>query len=84
MVVFFLDDLLVYSKNIEDHKKHLRHLFEILRENKPCAKCAKCTIASSEVNFLGHRVNAEGVYMQTRLMDAILNWPALKSILSSF
>lgn len=79
-LVLFLDDVLVYSKTIEEHKIHLRRLFEILKANKLYAKRSKCHIEVQEVEFfLGFNISQDGVKMQTRLLDAMLDWPMPKS-----
>ena len=53
-VVVFIDDILVYSKNEEEHKEHLRLVFEKLREHQLYAKFSKCEFWLKEVGFLGH------------------------------
>lgn len=79
-LVLFLDDVLVYSKSVEEHKVHLRRLFEILQKNKLYVKRTKCAIGVDVVDFLGYRVSKEGVHMQQRLIDAILDWPVPTSV----
>ncbi len=79
-VVLFLDDLLVYSKTEEEHKIHLRKVFEILRRHKLYAKRSKCAFGVAEVEFLGHNVSAEGVSMQDRIVNAVLEWPQPRSV----
>lgn len=79
-LVLFLDDVLVYSKSIEEHKAHLRRLFETLRKHKLYAKRSKCNIEVQEVDFLGFKIGADGVKMQSRLVDGILEWPTPRSV----
>ena len=79
-LVMFLDDVLVYSRSIEEHKEHLRKLFTILWDNKLYAKPSKCVIGVDEVDFLGFKVNKKGVQMQKLLMDSILEWPVPASV----
>ena len=55
-VVLFLDDILVYSKSIEEHEEHLRKVLQILRENKLYAKFSKCEFWLNNVQFFGHIV----------------------------
>lgn len=74
-VVVFLDDILVYSCNMEEHKKHLKALFDILRKENLYAKIAKCEIGRSLVEFVGHVVSADGIDMQMDLKKAFLDWP---------
>nr|GEW37494.1 hypothetical protein [Tanacetum cinerariifolium] len=51
----FIDDILIYSRNKEKHKNHLRIILEILRKEKLYAKFSKCDLWISIVQFLGHR-----------------------------
>lgn len=74
-LVLFLDDVLVYIKSIEEYKMHLRRLFEILRKHKLYVKRFKCTFGTSEVDFFGYKIISQGVYMQERLFNAIIDWP---------
>src|SRR4051812_21531192 len=60
-VMVFIDDILIYSKNVEDHEKHLRLIMEKLREHQLYAKFDKCEFWLSEVGFLGHIVSKEGI-----------------------
>ena len=53
-VVVFIDDILVYSENEEDHVEHLRVILTRLREHKLYAKFSKCEFWLREVPFLGH------------------------------
>ena len=57
-VVVFIDDILMYSKNTQEHKQHLRIVLQILREKKLFAKLSKCDLWLKEVSFLGHIVSA--------------------------
>lgn len=79
-LVLFLDEFLVYSESIEKHRVPMLRFFEILQTNKLFARSSKCSIGASEVNFVGYRANKKGIYMQMRLMDAKLDWPAPKSV----
>ena len=73
--MLFFDDILVYSASVEDQKHNLRQLFEILRKHKLFAKRSKCSIGRDTVDFAGHTVSPNGISMQTRLTDAITDWP---------
>ena len=60
-VVVFIDDILVYSKDAQEHEHHLRIVFQTLRENQLFAKLSKCDFWLKEVSFLGHIVSAEAI-----------------------
>ena len=60
-VVVFIDDILVYSKDAQEHEHHLRIVFQTLRENQLFAKLSKCDFWLKEVSFLGHIVSTEGI-----------------------
>ena len=59
-VVVFIDDILVFSKNEEEHEEHLRLVLEKLREHQLYAKFSKCEFWLKEVGFLGHVISGEG------------------------
>ncbi|XP_060182215.1 uncharacterized protein LOC132611867 [Lycium barbarum] len=75
-LVVFIDDILIYSKNSEDHKKHLRI---ILQDKKLYAKLSRCEFWLGEVDFLGHIVSAEGVKVDPSKIQAIVEWKQPKS-----
>ena len=60
-VVCYLDDILVYSKDIEEHLEHLRQVFDVLRWEQLYAKVSKCHWAQPQVEYLGHIVSADRV-----------------------
>ncbi len=60
-VVVFIDDILVYSRNIEEHDRHLRIVLQTLREKQLYAKLSKYEFWLKEISFLGHIVSFEGI-----------------------
>ena len=74
-VIVFLDDILIFSKTLQEHQKHVRKVLELLRENKLYAKMSKCEFFKEEISFLGHVVNSEGVSMEKEKVKAIREWP---------
>ncbi|KAA3470922.1 reverse transcriptase [Gossypium australe] len=79
-VVVFIDDILVYSKTEEEHESHLRVVLQILREKQLYAKFSKCEFWLKEVTFLGHVVSAEGIRVDPRKIEAVLEWKSPKSV----
>ena len=64
-VLIYLDDILVYSKTIEEHKKLLDRVFYYLNLNKLYLKEKKCSLFLEKVNFLGHVISKDGVSMES-------------------
>ena len=62
-VVVFIDDILIYSKNNEEHAQHFRIVLTRLREHKLYAKFSKCEFLLDRVQFLGHVLTPEGISM---------------------
>ena len=58
-VVVFINNILVYSRDKEEHEQHLRKMLQILRDNKLYAKFSKCEFWLEKVPFLGHFVSKE-------------------------
>ena len=79
-VVCYLDDLLLYSKNISDHIKLLDRVFGLLSKNKLFLKDSKCHLFLEKVNFLGHIVSANGISVEQGKVDAIKNWPVPETV----
>ena len=76
----FLDDILIYSKTLEEHEQHVRRVLDALREQKLYAKESKCEFFKHEVEFLGHRVGQDGVRMMEDKVQAIREWPTPCSV----
>ena len=60
-VVVYLDDILVFSKNEEEHAEHFRLVLEKLREHQLYAKFSKCEFWLPEVTYLGHVISKDGI-----------------------
>jgi hypothetical protein len=85
-VVVFIDDILVFSKMIEEHEEHLRLVLEKLRSNQLYAKFSKCEFWLTEVAFLGHIISTGGVSVDPGNLKDVLNWmpPTTVSEIQSF
>ena len=70
-VVVYFDDILVYSKNPEDHLSHLREVLLVLRNNSLFANRDKCTFCVDSIVFLGFIVNKKGVHVDPEKIKAI-------------
>nr|XP_011457308.1 PREDICTED: uncharacterized protein LOC105349392 [Fragaria vesca subsp. vesca] len=76
-VVVSMDDILIYSKTLEDHDRHLRIILQVLKEAKLYANFGKCEFWKEEVKFLCHVVSKEGITVDPSKVEAVLNWSRL-------
>jgi hypothetical protein len=72
--VVFIDDILINSKNREEHVEHLRIVLTRLREHQLYAKFSKCTFWLEEIQFLGHFLSAKGIAVDPNKVKDILEW----------
>ena len=79
-VVVFIDDILVFSRNEEEHEEHLRLVLQRLRENQLYAKLSKCEFWLKEVSFLGHVISEGGVSVDPGKVRDVLEWEAPKNV----
>jgi hypothetical protein len=79
-VVVFIDDILVYSKNEEEHTRHLHVILQQLRDHQLYAKFSKCAFWLKEVPFLGHVISAEGITVDPSKVQEVLDWKSPKSV----
>jgi hypothetical protein len=78
--VVFIDDILIYSNNEEEHAQHLRTVLNRLREHKLYAKFSKCEFWLDRVQFLGHVLTPEGVSVDPSKVQDVLSWKSPKSV----
>jgi hypothetical protein len=78
-VVVFIDDILIYSKNEEEHAEHLRIVLQRLREHKLYAKFTKCEFWLDSVKFLGHTISSEGISVDPSKVQEVMDWQPPKS-----
>ena len=71
-VLVFIDDILLYSKYRENHDTHLREVLETLRKEKLYAKLRKCEFWLNEVSFLGHIVSKEGIRVDPKKIEVVV------------
>ena len=79
MVVYF-DDILIYSKNLDDHLTHLKFVLDVLRKERLFANLKKCTFCTDKLVFLGFVVSAQGIQVDEEKVRAIQDWPSPTSV----
>nr|GEX59569.1 putative reverse transcriptase domain-containing protein [Tanacetum cinerariifolium] len=75
-VIVFIDDIMIYSKNKEEHGEHLKTILNLLRSKKLYAKFTKCYFWLNFVQFLGHVIDSNRVHVDPAKIKAIKNWTA--------
>jgi hypothetical protein len=79
-VLVFVDDILIYSKTLQEHATHLETVLEILQHHQLKVKKTKCTFAQKELTYLGHRISAAGVSTDSSKLAPILKWKQPTSV----
>jgi hypothetical protein len=79
-VVVFINYILVYSRNEEEHEGHLRLVLQKLRDHKLYAKLSKCEFWLKQVAFLGHAVSKGGISVDPSKVQDVLSWKAPTSV----
>ena len=79
-VVVYFDDILIYSKDLNQHVAHLKSVLDVLRTEKLYANLKKCTFWTDKLVFLGFVVSAEGIQVDEEKVRAIREWPSPTSV----
>ncbi|XP_070013178.1 uncharacterized mitochondrial protein AtMg00860-like [Nicotiana sylvestris] len=79
-VLVFFDDILVYSKSLNEHLSHLVIVFEILKDHSLFAKRSKCSFGQPMVEYLGRVITAAGVSTDPEKIQAMIEWPKPSSV----
>lgn len=79
-VVVYLDDILIYSNNTADHRKHVKEVLRRLRKAGLYARADKCEFERDTVEYLGYILSAEGLTMSADKVKSIIDWPEPKRV----
>ena len=74
-VLVYLDDVLVYSKTVEEHQVLLNQVFALFSKYKLYLKESKCSLFMERVNFLGHVVSSKGIELESGKVAVVEKWP---------
>jgi hypothetical protein len=73
-IVVFINDILIFSKNEEEHDEHLHLVLQKHRENQLYAKLSKCEFCLKEVSFLCHIISKGGISVDPSMVESVLSW----------
>lgn len=77
--VVYFDDILIFSRTLQEHLKHLRQVFETLKLQQSYVNLKKCSFVTESVIFLGYVVSKDGLSVDQSKVDAIKTWPMPKT-----
>ncbi|GKB90527.1 putative reverse transcriptase domain-containing protein, partial [Tanacetum coccineum] len=78
-VIVFIDNILLYSKNKQEHEEHLKLILEFLKKEELYAKFSKCEFLIPKVQFLGHVIDIKGIHVDPAKIESIKDWASPKS-----
>lgn len=78
-VMILIDDILIYSRTLQEHDEHLRIVLSVLQAKQLFAKLSKCEFSMTEVKFLGHVISHGGGAVDPSKVEAVINWERLKN-----
>ena len=78
--IIYLDDIIIFSKNPDDHITRLEGVFEKLAEAGLKLKPSKCEFFKARLKYLGHVVSPQGIATDPAKIEAILKWPRPKTV----
>ncbi|XP_058614801.1 uncharacterized protein LOC131529211 [Onychostoma macrolepis] len=79
-VIVYIDNILIYSQNLAEHRHHVTQVFQLLREHHLYLKLEKCEIHRSTVQFLRYNISPDGIQMDQGKVNAIQEWPLPQSV----
>ena len=85
-VAVYLDDIVIYSKSVEDHRDHVRQVLLALRKHNLFLNAAKCVFGVPAISFLGHKVGHNSLGMEEEKVEAVKHWkmPRTRADIRSF
>jgi hypothetical protein len=79
-VIVYLDDILVYSKTVAEHLKHLATVMQRLQQEKLLINMKKSSFMKTELIYLGFFISADDLRIDPDKVEVIKNWPSPKNI----
>uniref|UniRef100_A0A8C1XXR9 ribonuclease H n=1 Tax=Cyprinus carpio TaxID=7962 RepID=A0A8C1XXR9_CYPCA len=79
-VLVYIDDILIYSRSLAEHRRHVVEVLQRLRAFHLYLKAKKCSFHQPSVQFLGYNIDSSGIRMDEGKVDAVRNWPTPTTI----
>ncbi|GBG86011.1 hypothetical protein CBR_g40824 [Chara braunii] len=79
-VVVYLDDILIFSKSVEEHAQHVETVLSLLRQHKYKVNLEKCEFGRTKILYLGHEVSAKGIRPEDAKVASIRDWPRPQTV----
>ena len=79
-ILVYLDDILIYSRLVEEHWEHLAHALDKLRRARLYGRLNKCEFLKDKVDYLGFEVGSDGIHTSPEKVKAVLDWPRPQSV----
>ena len=73
-MIVFIDEILIYSRNQEEHAEHMRTVLELLKAEQLYAKFTKCKFCLPSVQFLGHVIDNKGIHVDPVKIKVVKEW----------
>ena len=70
-VEIYVDDIMIYSRNLEEHIQHIEKVLQKLREYNLVIKLKKCKFCQNKIEFLGHEIGEKGLKPNAKKIEAI-------------
>nr|XP_027113049.1 uncharacterized protein LOC113731782 [Coffea arabica] len=79
-VVVYFDDILIYSRSLDEHVEHVKLVLDVLRREKHYANLKKCSFCTDQLVFLGFVVSKQGIKVDEEKVKAIREWPTPSTV----